>query len=273
MLVSLSFSIWDAWSYDEPEGAKVAKRNHVDEGTVKVRKELFPFEAPEYEAIPRAYRRLKAFNDKNTLKWARGVNILAASNFQNYVTNIKPLMADFDKAVREFLAKYETLKKKAKTELNGLYKEEDWPELNDLKRRFGCYLFFFKVPSAGDFRVELQGEALKSVREQIEIDVSKKSAEAMSQLYAMVKEAVDKITAAFKEDKVKQPLFDRLHKLCDEDIPRLNVGANKDLIKFAESVKAGLGSVQAKEVREDKDLHKKVEAEAKELSKQIAQWV
>ena len=61
----------------------------------------------------------------------------------------------FSKQVDDFLDFYPSYIEHVKPELNGLFREEDYPSADALRKKFGLKLEVLPIPSGDDFRVTM----------------------------------------------------------------------------------------------------------------------
>ena len=66
--------------------------------------------------------------------------------------------ASFSQQVEEFLDVYPSYIEQVRPELNGLFREEDYPSADKLRKKFGVKLEVLPIPSGDDFRVTMSAE-------------------------------------------------------------------------------------------------------------------
>lgn len=253
-LVSLSLSQWTARKLDKQATQHVA--NHYGNATSagNYSKKLMPADAQSYLAIATAATEARSYHYANTLPWKDdGARVLPADNFMAYAEGMRSFRAKFEKAVAEFLYEYPRLVEESRVILNGLWKEQDFPSVSQLAKKFRFETGTLPFPTAADFRVDLAGGAADAVRAEIERDVRRAAEEAMGDAWDRLREALGKM-----QERLAQPdaifrdtLFDNLAELCDI-LPRLNLLGDTRLDRMTADIKAKVLTCTPQEARDDK---------------------
>ena len=109
-------------------------------------------DCPEYNAIRAADQRLKKYLSQRCLpsNLKRGMYLLPTTLVAEVDAHLEILFAERDQLVDKFVAAYEQDKETAKQKLRGLYREEDYPEVSDIKDGFRVEVRYMTmgVPSA-----------------------------------------------------------------------------------------------------------------------------
>jgi hypothetical protein len=81
--------------------------------------------------------------------------------------------------VDEFVSKYPKLVQDAQAELGLLFNINDYPDVNEVRSKFGYRLVFSPVPEAGDFRLDVPAREMDELRGQYEDSFKDRMADAM----------------------------------------------------------------------------------------------
>jgi hypothetical protein len=229
MLAKLSISKWSARKHDKSVSQEVARNHGTDQDRGRFNKVLVAQEA--LKAIQKADGAARTYHYTNTLPWKDdGARILPASNYMEYTAEMRRLKSEFEAAVNDFFYAYPALIEQARYDLNGLFNSEDYPSADRIGRKFGFEVEVDPLPTALDFRVELQREEVARIRERIEERLQAAQTLAMgdlfTRLYDVVKHAAEKLndkTAIFRDSLITniQDLVDLLPRLNLTDDPRL----------------------------------------------------
>ncbi len=137
-----------------------------------------------------------------------------------------------------------------KPELNGLFREEDYPSAEKLRKKFGVKLEVLPIPSGADFRVQMSAEEQARVSREIDANVRESLMRGTEDLWKRLREVV-----AHMVDRLNEP-ESRFHgslvtNVLDlvEILPRLNVNGDADLNRFAEQVKERLCNYSAQDLK------------------------
>ncbi len=115
-------------------------------------------------------------------------------------------------------------------ELNGLFREEDYPAADKLRKKFGVKLEVLPIPSGADFRVQMSAEEQARVSREIDANVRESLMRGTEDLWKRLREVVARMV-----DRLNEP-ESRFHgslvtNVLDlvEILPRLNVNGDTDL--------------------------------------------
>jgi hypothetical protein len=139
------------------------------------------------------------FNTMLTLPWAdRGPRVLPMSLFFDHKQTMNDRKTKFEALCQQFFDGYDGIKDTARAHMGGLYREEDYPSLEEVKNKFAFNVTYSPLPDAGDFRVDMANDDLKELQEQYERDYEARLAEAMAKpwqdLHAMMSGMSEKLT-------------------------------------------------------------------------------
>lgn len=289
MLAALHLSMWTPSKFDKKASRKTAEDNNVTEKALRLNKNLFPFECASYAAVASAYREARDTFNTESLPWLdNGTRIITATNFMEFNRRMKEREKLIDMVLPEFFDRWPFLKSQSRTALNGLWREEDFPDLAQLRERFKFELKFYPIPDAADFRVELPAEAIETIKAQISQDTKASVAKAMEEpyrrLYDGVAHMAARLSAAktcpcskckgkeYKTDTFNDSLIDNLVDMCDV-LPRLNLTADPFLEDYIEQVKTGLTQFAPELVRESEPLKKTLAERAAAIEQDLAGWM
>ena len=135
----------------------------------------------------------------------------------------------FEQGVESFLAVYPQYIDQVRPELNGLFREEDYPSVDKLREKFRVKLEVLPIPSGADFRVQMSAEEQARVSREIDANVRQSLSRGTEDLWKRLREVVSHMV-----DRLNEP-ESRFHasmvtNVCDlvELLPRLNVNEDPD---------------------------------------------
>ena len=154
-----------------------------------------------------------------------------------------------------FLAVYPSYIKQVRPELNGLFREEDYPSTDKLRNKFGVRLEVLPIPSGNDFRVTLSEEEQARVAREIDENVRQSLQKGTEDLWTRLKGVV-----AHMVDRLNEP-ESRFHpslvtNICElvELLPRLNVNQDEELNHFTGEIRDRLCGFTARDLRKNEIL-------------------
>jgi len=179
LLVELNISVWPASKLDREITDKVNTDASAVKGASQTKKNLFAGTSLRKDISDFAAR-VRLYHNKHTLPWAdKGERMLPTALFMDYKQTINGFEQTFNMMCQNFFIEYPRLVIEAPTNLGSMYKAEDYPELTDVKLKFGFRRAVKPVPEAGDFRLDIPAHDLDEMREEFLKQQNNKLAEAM----------------------------------------------------------------------------------------------
>jgi hypothetical protein len=159
MLVELSISTWTARKLDKKVSTQVDLDNGAKTKVVNANKNLMAGTGV-LDTIVKYAANARAWHLSQTLPWTdNGSRLLPMSNFVNYKKQLGELETNYEALVDKFIIAYPNLVSAAAFQLGSLFDRNEYPDENSLKRKFKFTYSFFPVPTAGDFRIDINEEA------------------------------------------------------------------------------------------------------------------
>lgn len=262
VLVQLSVSQWSARKFDKKATKEVADNHGVADGVGRYNKQLLPGQ----DLLKQVHSKAAAIRQhfyRNTLPWGlEGTFILPTANYLDFMNEYRSMKADWEDTVRHFIAEYPYLKDLAKRYLGNLYNDTDYPDVNDIGRRFKMDMAVFPVPS-GDFRVDLANEELGRIQQDVISRVETASQLAMKEVWDRLYEKVEHIAKRLSDpDAVfHKTMFENAQELC-ELLPKLNVMDDPNLEQMRQQVEAKLLAVHPDAIRNSQTKREEVATDA-----------
>jgi hypothetical protein len=179
LLVELNISVWPASKLDREITDKVNTDASAVKGASQTKKNLFAGTSLRKDISDFAAR-VRLYHNKHTLPWAdKGERMLPTALFMDYKQTINGFEQTFNMMCQNFFIEYPRLVVEAPTNLGSMYKAEDYPELTDVKLKFGFRRAVKPVPEAGDFRLDIPAYDLEEMRAEFLKQQDNKLAEAM----------------------------------------------------------------------------------------------
>jgi hypothetical protein len=247
MLCSLSISTWSARKHDRDVSEEIATRHGAQTNAGRYHKILLPTEAmADIQQIVSEARHEHYFI---TLPWDdNGYRVLPAAVYMEHVEKMRRLSEGFSAAVEVLLAQFSQLVEQSRARLGGMFREQDYPSVAELRNKFAFDTKVLPLPDAGDFRVTLGDEERERIRRQItsvvQASLEVGGRELWHRLYDAVKHMADRLLAyTVTEAKVEHPFRDsivtNLTRLV-EVLPKLNVTKDPELDRLADEVRQTL---------------------------------
>jgi hypothetical protein len=176
----------------------------------------------------------------------------------------------FSQSVDEFLEVYPSYIEQVRPELNGLFREEDYPLVEKLRAKFGVNLEVLPIPSGDDFRVTLseeeQARVAREIDESVRQSLKRGTKDLWIRLTDVVRHMVDKLNDP--ESRFHASLVTNVVDLLDL-LPRLNVNQDDELNRFAAEIKDRLCNFSAHDLKKNEILRVATVSDAAQILSQM----
>lgn len=252
LLVTLCISVWDANRQDRRASNEVAAANNVtDKRLCRLRKSLLP-KARVLDVLAAEVRAARNFHYENTHAWLHdGPRILTRANYEPYMTRMRGFKTDFDTAVFNLIAEYESLKHQAKGVLGSLFNPDDYPARDTLLQKYNFDTMLQPLPLASSLLdLGLDDAETDIIRQKLERDMADTFGRANRRLWDELFGKVEKLYTKLADEQayVMEETIDAVRKLA-ELLPRINITQDPNLAVVAGNLTRGLAGVTADAVK------------------------
>jgi len=268
--VELNISVWPASKVDREITDKVNTDAGAVRGASQTKKNLFAGTSLRKDISDFAAR-VRLFHNKHTLPWAdKGERMLPTALFMDYKQAMNGYEHSFNMMCNNFFLEYPRLVSEAPQALQGLFKAEDYPDIEDVKLKFGFRKAVKPLPESGDFRLDIPAHDLEEMKNDYEQQYSNRLAEAMREPWDRLHKTLvgmsEKLTDA-DGDETKKRYHDSLIsnplELC-QLLTKLNVTKDPKLEEARKQVELTMLGASIEDIKEDADsrseLKSKVDA-------------
>jgi hypothetical protein len=238
MLAAVHISIWTAVKHDRKISRDVASQHGAHQGAGRYNKQLLRG-ADKLDELRTLAGQIRQYFYKITLPWSdEGFRLLPSNFYFDLMARMREFEASFEQGVESFLAVYPQYIDQVRPELNGLFREEDYPAADKLREKFGVKLEILPIPSGADFRVQMSAEEQARVSREIDANVRQSLTRGTEDLWKRLREVVSHMVDRLNEPESRfhASLVTNVFDLV-EILPRLNVNGDDDLNRFAEQVR------------------------------------
>jgi hypothetical protein len=172
----------------------------------------------------------------------------------------------FNMMCNNFYIEYPRLVAEAPTALQGLYKAEDYPELTDVRLKFGFRRTVKPVPEAGDFRLDIPAYDLEEMRSEFMSQQDRKLAEAMREPWERLHKTLvamsEKLTDVEGDDGKKRyhdTLLTNPLELCSL-LTKLNITNDPKLEEARRQVEVAMLNADMESIKEDADTRSELKS-------------
>jgi hypothetical protein len=230
MLYTPSLSVWTGRKKDKTESAKANAAAGAVDGAANVYKALLP-ESPELLAVQKWATAFRSWVYATTLPWNdKGGRVARVERHMDFMTEAGDRIRAGEDLVEQFIASYARSIEEARFKLNGMFKQDDYPSEQELRRKFSFNIDCEAVPEATDFRIidGLPPEEVERLVKDAQDGVEKRINAAMADAHERLVEVVVKMATTLEQfdrkeiKKFNDTLITNITDLCAV-MPALNL--------------------------------------------------
>ena len=256
VLVELNISVWPASKVDREITDKVNSDAGAVIGASQTKKNLFAGTTLRKD-IEKFAARIRLYHNQHTLPWAdKGQRLLPTKLFMEYKQTMDAHEHTFRMMCDNFFIMYPQLVADAPTALQGLFKRDDYPELEDVKGKFGFRRSVDPIPESGDFRLDVSAEDLDDIKAQYESKFSERLADAMKapweRLHTTLVAMSEKLTDVSEDEKKRyhDSFITNAQDLCAL-LTKLNVTNDPKLEEARQDLERAMVGTSIEAIKED----------------------
>ena len=262
MLVDLNISLWTARKMDKKVSQEIDSAKNTRSRGGNYHKNLMSG-THKLEQVQKLVSAIRIWHYTNTLPWSDGGSrLLPMTNFFEYKAKLNEFEQEFDTAVRSFLNEYPTLVSAAAFTLGDLFDSQEYPDVSSLVDKFKFKYVFLPVPSAGDFRVDVEDTYVNELKAQYESFYEAKLGDAMADAWNRLHDCLTKMSeklAGEEKQIFRDSLVTNATDLCSL-LTKLNVTNDAKLEQARQSLEKALLGVSPDELRKYDDARLDVKA-------------
>jgi hypothetical protein len=276
MLVNFTISSFHSRKKDKKITSEVAAQHGVSEKVGDYRKSLFPFDDKDLDAIPAKIAQARVFHRTNTLPWGNGdsdLRVLPAANFLAYADGVRKYGNEIRELAQNVANRLPELKATAKTILNGMYNESEYPDAATFVAKHDLRKSFLPIPEPENAeRIEgLDADQIEDIRAGAQAELMEAQTMAMRELWERLFKVVSHASTMIGDKKrtLRDSLFENIQAMCDI-LPRLNFENDPQIAEIARELKEKVGNVNPAFVRKSVSTRRRVAADVAEIERKMA---
>jgi hypothetical protein len=161
----------------------------------------------------------------------------------------------FNMMCNNFFVMYPQLVADAPMALQSLYKAGDYPELEDVKGKFGFRRSVDPIPESGDFRLDVSNDDLEDIKSQYEAKFTERLADAMRAPWDRLHTTLSAMSEKLKDDgddkkRYHDSLLTNAQELCSL-LTKLNVTNDPKLEEARQDLERSIVGVSMDALKED----------------------
>ena len=270
LLVELNISVWPATKVDRDITEQVNANASASRDASQTKKNLFAGTSMRKD-IEKFAARVRLYHNQHTLPWAdKGERLLPTKLFMDYKTAMNHYEQQFNQMCNNFFIDYNYLVQEAQVNLGTMYKAEDYPDLTEVRTKFGFRRAINPLPESGDFRLDVSTQDLDELRAEFESKFQERLADAVREpwlrLHGELVSISKKLTDTDGEGKKRyhDTLLSNPLELC-ELLTKLNVTNDPKLEEARKQVELTMLGVNMDAIKEDSETRKQVKSKVDEI--------
>lgn len=263
LIVSVDIKTWTATKQDKSISNEVTTSKNADADAARVTKVLLSH-SPEHKALLNYRQTVYNWLQRETYDWAGSMRLLPTYKLESFKKQFNDHMAAFNALLDKFLAAYPGLISDAAFKQGGMFNRSEYPEVQDVRRRFSMKLFTHAVPE-NDFRCSISQVLADDLKEHYEAQTQEIVGGVMADLtkrlttYATrLRNACEEVQAEANEEaksgkakrrKIYESTFDNVKGMVDM-IRNFNLTNDADLTDAANKLEAILATRSLSDLRD-----------------------
>ncbi len=275
VLVELNISVWPASKVDKEMTEQVNNDAGAVYGAAQTKKNLFAGTSMRKD-IEKFAARVRLFHNQHTLPWAdKGERLLPTKLFMDYKQTMDGYAQTFDIMCDNFFNAYPTLVQQAQANLGSMYKADDYPDIEEVRGKFGFRRAVNPIPEAGDFRLDVGNDALEEIKQEYARKFDERLADAMKapweRLHKILADMSAKLTDKEGEEGKKryhETLVTNAQEMC-ELLTKLNVTNDPKLEQARRSLELTMLGVDIEDIKESPEVRSDVKNKVDDILKRF----
>lgn len=273
MLVSLHISQWNINRKDKQATAELKNAFITEDGWARGNKSIA--DKADLATVTSLINKARDFHKVNSLPWNDfdSQRILPTRAYQFYAAEMRKFKDAIDTEVHKL--DIDAIKLKAKTALNSLYNDADYPADNaELVSKFKLDFNTVPIPVSNDFRItQISQEDLDKMKKQVEDQLVSAQKGIMKELFTRLYSVVETANAAFKDPEAKfhQSKIDNIGEVI-EVLRRLNVDDDPKLERLCKIAEERVCTLDASNLKKDINERKQAATTTSKLLDMMAEY-
>jgi hypothetical protein len=258
-LVTVEVNVWTATKQDKQISNEVTSAKNASTDAGKFTKNLLS-NSPDHKALLNYRQTVYNWLQRCTYDWAGSVRLLPTFSIERFMKEWSAHEVEFNKLLDNFIAKYPTIVSDAAFKQGDMFNRSEYPEPEDIRRRFRLKLFVTKVPEndfrSGGIATAIADDLEQHYNNQIEeivnksmVDASERLVEIASRISNACTEASPDEDGKIKRKKVYETTISQARDIC-ETLRHFNLTNNQQLESARAQLEEALSGVTLEDLRE-----------------------
>ena len=272
MIVNLQIGVWLGYKADKEESRKVTEANGADADAARVNKHIIPKE--DMKNITAAGNQVRTHFYCNTLPWKdNGDRLLTRKRYMAFIETHEKLVGNFKDAVDEFVdVLYPRAVARAEFRMGTLFKEDDYPQPRDLKRKFYANLDIDAVTMPEMLKGCFDDkEAYEKAKADAEAAMTARTVKAVGSLWGELNGMLSHFANKLSDENsiFRDSTITNLQELVDM-MPDLNFTNDPNLTRIASEIERTLLGYTPKDLRKQDKIRKTAAEDAARILEEMS---
>jgi len=270
VLVELNISVWTANKLDKGATDSVLASNSASKDSAQVRKNLMAG-TDKRKKIADYAARARLYHNQTTLSWSdKGARLLPTSLFMDYKSNMNVYEKNMNVMIQDFYTNYADLIELSKHHMGDLFNPYDYPDIDELRSKFGFRLVFSPLPESGDFRLDIPQQDMVEMQNKYESAFNDRLADAMREPWEKLHKALTHLSEKLTDEgedsnkRYHDTLISSNQELCSL-LTHLNVTKDPMLEHARRSLELTMLGLDIEDIKEHAEVRNDVKARVDEI--------
>ena len=270
LLVNLQIGMWNGQRLDKEASRKVTREANAETDAASVNKHTIPKTA--LADIQTAASAIRTHFYNATLPWKdNGDRVLSRQMYFPFLEAHRGLLAQFERQVSEFIdTRYPAAVEQASFRMGELFKAQDYPSAEALRRRFYVTLDVDAVTEAADFRVDMDATHVDAIRAQMTAALEQRMGRAMQDVWSRLMDAVSHFAAKMEPGEVFRDSTVRNMEEIVDLLPALNIVNDADLEQMRTTIRSTIMGYDPNALRKNPAMRAQAATEAQQIMEEMS---
>jgi len=244
VLISVKRRMYSPYKLDQAESKKYGAGN--------VNKHLFEGRDNAVKATISKFTDVYTYVKENTVPWSTGVDMLNIDHYMDFTGGLRRLVDIAEQGVTQLCTVWD---EEVKNDLNRLAQialakgkpnladPSDYPDVIELRSKFGIDIRYMPVPTTGDFRVGISDEDKASLQQQLDDAETHATTHVLESMITPMRRAIEKLAVPIGSDGsvFRDTLIDNLSDVA-ERMSKVNVSDDPTITEQIEDLRSLVAS-------------------------------
>ena len=279
MLVSVDVNVWSATKQDRVISNEVTSSKKADANAGRFVKNLLA-NNPHHKDIANYRQTIYNWLNRSTYRWNNSQEYLPTVNLEDFKSEWDKHEREFYRLVDVFCDKYDSIKSNMAFSQGDMYDEQDYPEVSEVRAKFGCRLYVSEVPTQ-DFRCQVSQDLADDLRHSYERQTQEIVKNVLHQQTERVIDVLESIShccgthevttkdgkTTTKKRKIYDTTIDKAKELCKtyKDFKLVDNEESRKLVEVVASLENVLNGVDTETLRESDAVREQVKSGVEDI--------